>query len=84
MALIPVVNEQDEIIGYKERAEIQKDDIYRIVSLRITNPQGQILIAQRAFTKKHAPGKRSPAVAGTVEKGETYEQNIRKEAKEEL
>jgi len=28
--IIPVVNEQDEIIGYKKRADITTDDIYRV------------------------------------------------------
>ncbi|MEI7562268.1 MAG: hypothetical protein WCJ39_00675 [bacterium] len=58
MALIPVVNEQDEIIGYKERSEIQKEDIYRVTALWITNNKGEILIAQRAFTKRNNPGTR--------------------------
>ena len=58
MEIIPLVNEQDEIIGYKERAEIKTEDIYRVSALRITNSQGEILVAQRAFTKKNNPGTR--------------------------
>ena len=50
----------------------------------LTNSKGQILLAQRAFTKKNGPGKWGPAVAGTVENGETYRKNIIKEAEEEL
>jgi len=84
MALIPVVNEQDEIIGYKERSEIQKEDIYRVTALWITNNKGEILIAQRAFTKRNNPGTRWPAVSGTVEKWESYDENIEKEMYEEL
>ena len=34
--------------------------------------------------KKQDPNKWGPAVAGTVDEGETYEQNIVKEAEEEL
>ena len=81
---IPIVNEQDQIIGYKERDAVAKEDIYRVSALWVTNSQGQILLAQRAFTKHHHPGKWGPAVAGTVEKGETYKQNIIKEAEEEI
>ena len=84
MELIPLVNDDDEIIGYKERAEIQTEDIYRVSALRITNSQGEILVAQRAFTKRNNPGTRWPAVLGTVEKGETYYDNIQKELFEEL
>ncbi len=84
MALIPVVNEQDELIGYKERSEIKTDDIYRTSGLMIYDGRGKVLLAQRSFTKSHDPGKWGPSVAGTVEKGETYRDNIIKEAEEEL
>ena len=81
---IVVVNDQDEIIGYKERGTLTKDDIYRVSALWITNSRGDILLAQRKFTKSHDPGKWGPAVAGTVDEGETYEANIVKEAEEEI
>ncbi len=84
MSKIPVVNENDELIEYKEREDLNIADIYRVSALWITNSQGQILLAQRAFTKSHNPGKWGPAVAGTVEEGEDYETNIIKEAEEEL
>jgi isopentenyl-diphosphate delta-isomerase len=79
-----VVNEKDEIIGYKERNTITKGDIYRVSSLWIINSKNEVLLARRAFTKKHHPGAWGPAVAGTCEKGETYYNNIIKEAEEEL
>lgn len=79
-----VVNEKDEIIGYKERGTLAPEDIYRVSALWIENSKGEILLARRAHTKKKDPGKWGPAVAGTVEEGETYESNIIKEAEEEL
>lgn len=81
---IPIVDENDEIIEYKERSEVKSIDIYRVSSLWITNSKGNVLLAQRSFNKNHDPGKWGPAVAGTVEEGETYESNIIKEAEEEL
>lgn len=81
---ITIVNENDEIIGYKERGTLDKEDIYRVTGLWITNSQGDILLAKRHHAKKHHPGKWGPAVAGTVEEGETYENNIIKETEEEL
>ncbi len=84
MALIPIVNEQDEIIGYKERENIEPSDIYRTSGLMIYDGHGKVLLAQRAVTKSHDPGKWGPSVAGTVEKGEMYRDNIIKEAQEEL
>lgn len=82
---IQVVNEQDEIIGVKERTEIDYAiDIYRVSALWITNPHGQILLAKRAMVKDKDPGKWGPAVAGTIDEGETYDENIYKEAQEEI
>ncbi|MFA6391240.1 MAG: HAD-IA family hydrolase [Patescibacteria group bacterium] len=81
---ITVVNENDEEIGFKYRDQINKSDIFRATGLWITNSKGNVLLAKRALTKSINPGKWSAAVAGTVETGETYEQNIIKEAKEEI
>ncbi|HJQ07868.1 MAG TPA: NUDIX domain-containing protein [Candidatus Saccharimonadales bacterium] len=79
-----IVNEQDKIIGHKERNTLVKEDIYRVSALWVTDSEGNILLAQRKFTKEHHPGKWGPAVAGTNDKGETYESNIIKEAGEEI
>lgn len=81
---IVIVNDQDEITGHKERGTLAKEDIYRVSALWVTNLNGDILLAQRKFTKKHDPGKWGPAVAGTVDEGETYDENIVKEAEEEI
>ncbi len=81
---IVVVDEQDNIIGAKERGEIGEGDIYRVAALWLTNSKGEILLARRAFTKSNSPGLWGPSVAGTVEEGETYESNIIKEMEEEL
>lgn len=82
---IQIVNNQDEPIGVKERSELDyATDIYRISALWLTNTKGQSLLAKRAHTKDKDPGKWGPAVAGTVDEGETYRQNIYKEAAEEI
>lgn len=84
MEIIPVVNANDEIIGYKARDEIVEEDIYRVSALWIENNKGEILLAQRGFLKKNGPWKWWAAVAGTVEKDESYDENIYKEAQEEI
>lgn len=81
---IVIVSIEDEIIGHKERDAVAQSDTYRVTALWITNSVGDILLAQRKFTKKHDPGMWGPAVAGTVEEGETYDTNIVKEAEEEI
>lgn len=83
--LYQVVNDKDEIVGHKLREDIDwKKDIYRIAAVWLTNPEGQVLIAQRALMKDKDPGMWGPAAAGTLEEGETYDSNIYKEAEEEL
>lgn len=85
MACIVIVDENDTPIGVKERGEIDAaKDRYRVTGLWLTNSKGDILLAQRALTKKVNPGLWGPAVAGTVEEGETYDENIVKEIREEL
>lgn len=81
---IPIVNEQDEIIGYKDRKDRNTVDITRITALWLWNEKGEALLAQRAFSKSINPGLWGPAVAGTVEEGETYQSNVIKEAEEEI
>lgn len=83
-AKIIIVNENDKVIGLKERGTLNPEDIYRVSALWIENSKGDILLAQRSFNKKNDPGKWGPAVAGTVDEGETYESNIMKEAEEEI
>lgn len=79
-----IVDENDEIIGYKLRREITIDDIYRVSALWIQNSRGDVLIAQRGYMKSNNPWKWSAAVAGTINEWENYEENIYKEAEEEI
>ncbi len=81
---LPIVNKDDIEIGTKERDELGMEDIYRVSALWVLNTNGQHLLSQRALSKKKNPGKWGPAVAGTVEVGETYETNILKEIQEEI
>src|SRR3989338_4245132 len=80
---VPIVNEKDEIIEYKDWKDRGLKEIVRVSGLWIVDGNGNILLAQRYKNKTHDPGKWGPAVAGTVEEGETYESNIVKEAEEE-
>jgi isopentenyldiphosphate isomerase len=81
---IPIVNEQDEIIAYKEREEATREDIRRIIALHVFNENLEILIAKRQSTKIIDPDKWGPSVAGTVDKGNDYDVTVVKEAEEEL
>jgi len=82
--IIPLVDKSDSIIWYKTRKDISRDDIYRVAACRVTDAEWNILLAQRARTKKRNPWKRWPAVAWTVVKWESYEENILHEIYEEI
>ena len=83
--LIQIVDEGDQLIAHKNRAEVDYEhDIYRVAALWLTNSRNEVLIAQRKLTKDKDPGKWGPAVAGTVDEGEEYESNIIKETEEEI
>jgi len=84
LAKIIIVDKNDKVIGLKERENLKNEDIYRVSALWIENGKGEILMARRALTKAHDPGKWGPAVAGTLEEGETYYSNMLKEAEEEI
>ncbi len=81
---IIIVNEKDEVIDYKERKTLEREDIYRVSALWVTNSKEEILLARRHRNKKHHPFMWGPAVAGTVDEGESYEENIIKETEEEI
>jgi len=82
---IVVVDEDDNEVGCEPRDVVDAKKLrYRASGLWIKNSNGDSLLARRAYTKTHYPGRWGSAVAGTVEEGETYEGNIVKEAEEEL
>jgi isopentenyldiphosphate isomerase len=82
---IPIVNDTDQLLGYKEREEVDfSKDIFRTASLWITNSKGEILLAQRKQDKKVDPGKWAEAVGGTVEGEDSYLETVIREAEEEL
>jgi len=83
MTKIIIVDENDDIIGSKERKEVNKE-IYRVSALWVTDSKNRFLLARRHHTKRQHPNKWGPAVAGTVEEGESYQENILHEAEEEL
>jgi isopentenyl-diphosphate Delta-isomerase len=79
-----IVNDQDEVIGYKTKVEIGSQDIHRASAVWVTNSQGDILLGKRAKNKRWDPDKWGMAVSGTLEEGESYYSNAVKELEEEL
>lgn len=81
---IAIVDASDNLIEYKTKDSFDPiHDIYRVAALWLVDTDGKILLAQRSFLHTNGPGQWGPAAAGTVE-AESYQENILKEANEEI
>lgn len=83
--LLPIVNENDEVIGTEKRGIIHaKKLLHRAVHVLVFDSQGKIYVQKRALCKDTAPGKWDSSSSGHVDPGETYEESAIRELKEEL
>lgn len=82
--IISIVNENDEVIWYKERWTLKQTDMHRVVWLWLENSKWEVLLAKRSKTKKTDPWLRWPAVTWWVRYQESYEQALKRETYEEL
>jgi isopentenyl-diphosphate delta-isomerase type 1 len=81
-----VVDRKDNVIGYRSRYDCHHDKklIHRSVGALIFNDQGELLMQKRSLTKDTDPGHWDISTAGHVRKGNSYDETIRREIKEEL
>lgn len=81
-----LVDDHDHVIGSKPRAALNdQNDRWRIVSLLVINTAGTaVLLAKRAETKKHNPGRWATAVCETLTSGEDYLAGVLRGTAEEL
>lgn len=79
-----LVDENDNVIGSKWRDELTDDDRWRVVSIWITDKEGNILLQQRSLQKDLDPGDWSAAAEGTVEFGDDYLETAYRELAEEI
>lgn len=79
------VDENDNIIGSRPRTDFYTGKhIHRSTYLILLNSKNQILLQKRASTKEWYPNLYTFAVARTVQKGETYEESMKKGLKEKI
>jgi isopentenyl-diphosphate delta-isomerase type 1 len=80
-----IVDEDDEIIGKASRKEChEKGLIHRSVMFFVFDEQGRVLVTKRTQNKDFFPGYWSVALGGHVHSGETYEEAVIREAREEV
>lgn len=84
--LFVVVNEDDEIVGYRTRYECHHDKslIHRATDVAIFNSKGEVLLQKRSQQKDLYPGFYTLSASGHVSKGEEYIDAAHRELAEEL
>ncbi len=83
---LPVIDKDGKIIGKASRdiAHQDKSLLHPVVHLHVLNKQKQLFLQKRAMHKKVQPGKWDTAVGGHISWGETLEQALKRETKEEI
>jgi isopentenyl-diphosphate Delta-isomerase len=84
--LVVLVDEEDREIGVMEKEKVHHKNtpLHRAFSVFLFNGQGELLVTQRAKTKKTWGGVWSNSFCGHPAPGETRERAIMRRGKEEL
>jgi isopentenyl-diphosphate delta-isomerase type 1 len=84
--IFPLVNENGEVTGSASRAECHSGSklLHPVIHLHIFNDRGELLLQKRSMNKDIQPGRWDTSVGGHVDFGETVEQALLREAREEL
>ena len=83
--ILEVVDEQNGVIGTEKRSVIIRDKLmHRAVTLFIVNGKGQIMVGKRSKEKEESPDRYSFPVSGHLKQGESPDETMKREVKEEL
>jgi isopentenyl-diphosphate delta-isomerase len=84
--ILDLVDENDNVVGSISRKDLYSQGLrnYRVVHAFIVNSEGKFWIPRRVSTKKLYPGGLDYSIAGHVETGESYEECLIRETKEEV
>ena len=83
--LIALVNENDEITGYKEKLEVhQRGLLHRAFSVFIFNSENKILLQRRALQKYHSGGLWTNTCCGHLSKGYIFKESVHNRLFEEM
>ncbi len=83
---LPLVDEDGHITGKAPRSECHKGPgmLHPVVHLHVFNSKGELYLQKRREDKLVQPGKWDTAVGGHISFGNTIEEGLMREAKEEL
>ncbi|MBR5848021.1 MAG: NUDIX domain-containing protein, partial [Bacteroidaceae bacterium] len=84
--IFPIVDEQGNVVGSATRGECHDGSklLHPVVHLHLFDSQGRIYLQQRPLWKDIQPGKWDTAVGGHVDFGETIEEALVREVREEV
>ena len=83
---LDLVDENDNVVGKERRSEVYSKHLsnFRVVNAFIVNSKKEIWLPRRTADKIIFPLCLDMSVGGHVESGESYEDALKREAKEEL
>jgi isopentenyl-diphosphate delta-isomerase len=82
--LIDIIDENDKVIGKKEKDSVHEDgDWHRVSHAWVLNSKDDVLCHRRADIKKMFPGLWDVIIGGHLSSGETYEEAVKRELEEE-
>ena len=84
--IFPIVDEQGNVVGSATRGECHDGSklLHPVVHLHLFDSLGRIYLQQRPLWKDIQPGKWDAAVGGHVDFGETIEEALVREVREEV
>ena len=84
--LFPVVDETGRVVGCATRGECHDGRrlLHPVVHLHLFNSRGELYLQKRPLWKDIQPGRWDTAVGGHVDYGETPDEALRREVREEL
>ncbi len=84
--MFPLVDEEGNVVGAATRGECHGGSmlLHPVVHLHVFNSRGELYLQKRPLWKDIQPGKWDTAVGGHVDLGESVEQALRREVREEL
>lgn len=87
LELLPVVTPDGKVVGTATRGECHSGverPLHPVVHLHLFDSEGRLFLQRRPEWKDIQPGKWDTAVGGHVDPGESIEEALRREAREEL
>lgn len=84
--IFPLVDEAGNVIGSATRGECHSGShlLHPVVHLHVFNSKGEVYLQKRPNWKDIQPGKWDTSVGGHIDYGETPEDALRREVREEL